>query len=847
MEVELQRWLKQEFSSLPSGSYGGVYRKLWSEKRLSFTGDGHKDPDIIDELSAKLVYAALKRSKQLLIVFPDKQPRRPALLFATSLIVKTLDRMKVSQTGGHVLYFGSSVGIRAHLSHTSVQNLTLDAVFPEAHAIGRDTSKKVTRYQKAVPSDEIVKLRLPQVLCVYSPADPVRIIQRNPSDWIAVDCGDGTVPPWLTPLVKHACAHGLPIVAWCQNLLSEWAVAFARAGGRIFCWPETTDVATTMTPVLLSESDTDDISEHLQEAQYALTRAARTAMGRLGQDAVQLGWTVLRTLEGLSVPLDLYEVEAKGFWGLRSITRSQKGFLRYIETVAPTYPTLSVDLEAAYAHMESVMDQLRIAEPPLWTALTELCVTDVPAGMARVLVFPSAARKQIFIFALLSRLNITEEDLRDLRVWVRSLKEFRQAVFAKETQNGSGARNDDLPRNLNLLPLLVGVPSPFIFPRLDAIFRHPEVEVLLYPYQCSILARRVALWKEALEVDLSEEVKILSYLGGSVQHSPLQSSSRQRIALQPVKHHKAGDIKRGTSGRVTTPTSWQALDPVEEVKWLLQADNEVDEDGLPTVVSDTKEISDEPPAGADDDTAWVEDAIAVRLTEGWYVVFSPDETVQVIVASPEGDKLQERYVRSLRIGDRILFIHGQRRQSLYDLIISRVHQNAAIEVHLALIRHWHDDFRQAYYRNWQGPQRGIEELLHALRARGSSLVSPQTLRSWLRGHTLCPDDAEDLHRLAEELNLTFVRQYYHRIHSAAQRLAGIHRGLAIRLNHWLRRRAFTDGEGKDDIIDPELGLAFRDFRDSLMVLRVEAAEKKHGPFFRSSLGQLERRGDDEQR
>jgi hypothetical protein len=108
---------------------------------------------------------------------------------------------------------------------------------------------------------------------------------------------------------------------------------------------------------------------------------------------------------------------------------------------------------------------------------------------------------------------------------------------------------------------------------------------------------------------------------------------------------------------------------------------------------------------------------------------------------------------------------------------------------------------------------------------------------------LCPDDGEDLRRLAEELDLTFVQKYYHRIHIAAQRLRGIHRGLALRLNHWLRRRAFTGGEEKDDIIDPELGLTFRDFLDSLMILHVEMVEMKHGPFFRGSLGQLESRGN----
>lgn len=837
-ETTLPGWLIQSCSTLPCGKRPIFFSQLWAERRLQFHSEERKEADVIDELSARLACAALSRRERLLIVLPDRQPRRPALLFATALIMHALNRMLVSQTGGQVLYFGSSTGIRSYLRQTSVGRLALDTVFPQVQTIGRTTGQ-----EEVIGPEEIEKLRLPQVACVYSPADPVSIVHRYPADWIAIDCGDGAAPPWLTPVLSNAYVRGLPVVAWCQNLLSDCAAEFARAGGRVFRWPETSEDHTNVIPILLDGAGAEDLTEHLESAQRLLIRATRIETGRLGQEAVRLGWAMLRSIEGLAVPLGFYEAEVGSFWGLRSVTRLREGFGRFLQVLMSSYPALATVLEEARMQLERTVDRLRASDPPLWTTLTELCIADVPSGMARVIVFPGIARKQLFSFALLARHNITEEDLRGWRIWICSLKELYQAIVAGEVQNGAGERDDYPPKNLRLAPVLVGVPSLALSTQLTPIFRHAEVEVLLYPHQGPVLARRADLWKSALEVDLTEEVKTLRFLGGRIISSPRPAASQQRISMKAAKHYNTGRDRQSPPNTGKAPPLWQPIDPVEEVKWLLQADNDVDEERLPTIIRETRE------AGGllsvdDSDTPWVEEGIAIRFAGGWHVLFGLDDTIQAIVASTEGDILEERYVRSLRVGDHILFIHGQRRQSLYELIVARTHRDPAVELHLALIQRWRDDFQEAYRRQWHWRGRSVEDLLRALQARGSRLIAPQTVRSWLRGHILCPDDPEDLRRLAEELNLAFVRQHYLRIYSAAQRIAGLHRRLALRLNHRLRHGLFTGNEGADDVVDQELGLTFRDFRDSLMVLRVDAIEPQHGPFFRKNLGQLERSDGD---
>ena len=133
--TDLPDWLIQSVYSLPCGTDPSMFVRLWSEKRLRFSGAGQRESDTTDELSARLACAALSARKPLLIVFPDHQPRRPALLFATVLLSRTLRRMAISQTGGLVLYFGSSIGIRGYLEQTRVGNLVLASVFPSARTV----------------------------------------------------------------------------------------------------------------------------------------------------------------------------------------------------------------------------------------------------------------------------------------------------------------------------------------------------------------------------------------------------------------------------------------------------------------------------------------------------------------------------------------------------------------------------------------------------------------------------------------------------------------------------------------------------------------------------------------
>jgi len=514
---------------------------------------------------------------------------------------------------------------------------------------------------------------------------------------------------------------------------------------------------------------------------------------------------------------------------------------RFIQSIYHVNSNLASKLEEVDVCLDSAYDYLRGREPPLWSALTELCVSDVPEDEFRAIVFPSSARKQLFSFALLARYNISEDDLRDLRVGFMSLSGLRTSRSAGDEQQ--------IPLELSLRPLFVGIPSQHQSAQIVSLLRHRKMDVLIYPYQEPILDKRIARWDEALSGDSSGQVKVLVCL--SKRSPPMKiPTSSPCVKLIPSDDIIASEEKRGKKSHAhgrTSKSLWLQADPVEELENLLGV-KDLDEDEEASLVQRSLASGENHESTEEgiEEKPWVEEAVAVNFDGGWKTLLAPDDTINVIINGSDGNRLEERYVRALRRGDRVFFLHDQRRQSLYDLIISRVHRHPAIEIHLALIQRWQDDFAMAYHQRWRSKRRSLNDLLKELRNRGSRLTSPVTLRLWLEGRTLCPQDPKDLYRLAEILDMNFVRQYYQRIHYAAHRLAGLHRGVANRLNRWLEHQAAGIDSGiLEEIIDEDLDLSLRDFRDSILILTVESLTIERGPFLRNRLGKLERSDTDD--
>ncbi|MGH2272867.1 hypothetical protein ACQ9LF_13805, partial [Anaerohalosphaeraceae bacterium U12dextr] len=780
---------------------------------------------------------------------------------ATALIRYFLDSQYHSENinrGNRILYFGSNIGIRKQLCRTRVKGLGIDLsevfsqldVSRDANIVGSHSVSKHSNMGK-----------LPRVTTIYSPDDPSAILETYKPPWVAIDFGDSPSLTWLQPLLRATVRLKIPVVAWGNNPLSECVKDFSSFG-HIFAWPPTLVLSNrsspilndrldillypqdsiSMTPVVLQGESANSFSSSLQKAYHHLSHITQHIDNEgFKRDTIAVHWKYLRSLESLAVPIDFYEAEAQRFWGLQSFSKLMS-LCNHFRSACVSNTYLYRNLEEVAALLDKAKDYVQTLGCPLWEALVNLCIEDVKTNEVRLLVFHSDSKKRLYLFSLLARHNTTEDDLHKMRIYVTSLKELRRWMYAcRNTSEDSGNNGFPMPMvNTNWHPILIGLPSPVMTPWLFYPLLYPKNDIILYPHQCSSFIRKQGEWSVCLSGDFNRNINSLSFMSGVAvpNTAPLIHG---RISLeQPVELNVESTAKKIT---VLSGPIWQPDNTVNEVANLFKSDDDCIQEEL--ILNDQPSTEISSTADYYEEICCAE-AIRVQFDQGWHAYFAPDDVINVVC-----NELNLRHVRSLRTGDRVLVIHGQQRQNLYDLLISRVHRHPSIELHLALIRRWQEDFRMNF-NQWCASNgdlvecrtygiRDLNGLLRRMQAKGSMLVTPLSLAFWLRGDVLCPLDQEDLRRVAEVLNMGFVQKYYKHISQAASRLRGLHRGLSNRLNRWLQDQVTGVIQGNDDaVIDSELGLTFGDVRNSLLILRVIKLENVAGPFLRSNLGQVEK-------
>ena len=176
--ISALEWLKEGIASIPTRSEA-TFTQLWDDERLEYQ-NGSKGGDSIDRANARLASSTLERGLQLLIVLPDDLHQRAPLLLGGALISQWWDRKALGLSAGSVLYFGTTVGIREHLSRVRVGWLQLNHVFPQSKAGSAEANSR--SFKNAVSSDGSA---LPEVVCAYSPSDPRALLEAYRPD---LDC-----------------------------------------------------------------------------------------------------------------------------------------------------------------------------------------------------------------------------------------------------------------------------------------------------------------------------------------------------------------------------------------------------------------------------------------------------------------------------------------------------------------------------------------------------------------------------------------------------------------------------------------------------------------------------------
>jgi hypothetical protein len=550
-----------------------------------------------------------------------------------------------------------------------------------------------------------------------------------------------------------------------------------------------------------------EIGKEFRLASSRLIEASRAAPGsRLIGDGARAHWALLRTLEALPCPSDFYEANAGRYWGLQTIDSLQLTCAAFRRAARSEYPAATKALEEAAASLDNAATLLADPGNPLWMALAEICVEGSDGRGELRVWFTSRGRRALFLDALQSRFDVSEADLATVGVAVRTVqKHLPTADGSEKVRRG----------------VLASIPQTSDWGRIRALLDLPSLDVIAYSASLSRLRRQVDRCAQAW--DVGALVKLLED-AGAPHLTP--DTAAPRIAMGQPAPVGNGTLLEAVALELPTEDD---LDADAELRRLFGGSQRAESDAMAPALLDQEAV----------DAPTVTSSTLVTFDEGWRAQYAPEQVVMRVIRAGLSARVQEVPARQLLVGDEVVAIHGQQRQSLYELLIARLHRNPAIELHLALLERWQQDVEAGYGR-WVTGGSNLEELLGRLQAEGTAIISTSGIRQWVTGGTLAPQDPDDVRRLADVLELEFVRSNHQRISVAASRLRGLHRGLAHRLNRWLEGEAARGDSGEDEVIDVSAEIRFSDFRASLLHLHVSTVSVVEGLFLRSSLGLVER-------
>jgi hypothetical protein len=775
------------------------------------------------------------------VALPDETPRRPAVIFGSALLATGVETLLAKTPGVTVVLCGSSVDIRKHLVDTRVQHLVLASVFPQTHL-----QSDASHMTKPGDSIAVIARHLPKVICVLSPSEPQKILDRYRPHWIAAECQREQDALWLEGVANWARQRQTPVVGWISGERGAVVEVARKHHIRVFQWPLLQDEVEkngrdssitgafvvarerhlVLTPLLMRGEASDMIANLLGKANALLARCQSATRSSTAEDCLRLAWRYARTVEWLPVPVSFYEEESEAFWGLKSLGHLRQVTGRFASAIRHSDPEVAKLVDEAITDTDSAVDLMRQDGVPVWESLKTLCIGSSNGKSPTDVRFLARSRRRLVELALLGLEGVTLGDLSDVGI---RLTDITQRLNHGESSGrgldeslaapGSGGKQWDI--------VLVGLPNKVQLGHVYSRTGRSPLRVLLYPYQVRLLQSRLEQYAQAAGINDDEQVRALRECGVSVgidgQALGLAAEMKVNASTDVAVH--AGRRSAGEGG--IKPTEWGRFFSDSEVNALLgtgEDEGEAIEDLIDEVPTEPNEV----------DIA-VEKAIELAISGRRRGLFTADYAVNVVRVVDGKDTIVERTVRSLKAGDRLVLVHGQRRQSLYELLLTRVHRHPSLQLHLALIRAWQDEIR-ASFSQWKASGKGYTELLAEMQRAGSTIQSALALRFWTEGNVLCPQDTLDLPRIANVLGMKFTGEHHARIAKAAERLRGLHRGLALRLTHWLRRQAAgTQLESDDDVIDAELGLTLRDFKDSLEVVTVEVVVERQGLYLAATL------------
>jgi hypothetical protein len=214
-------------------------------------------------------------------------------------------------------------------------------------------------------------------------------------------------------------------------------------------------------------------------------------------------------------------------------------------------------------------------------------------------------------------------------------------------------------------------------------------------------------------------------------------------------------------------------------------------------------------------------AVKVLFEDGRWALMDLDGTVTRF-RSGSGTAVPAYAVASLKAGDQVLFLDRDSRKDLLAKVLEVAEEVPALAVAAGWVAHWRRVLADAY-RTFGS----YERFASALRSHGCA-VQTQTVRLWVVGVTIGPDDAEDVHRVGLVTEDPVLLNQDAEVHRAMRSLRGAHQSLGKRLSEVALQVGSAVAAGKlaaDELVDERSGLTAADFQESVDILTVRTIER----------------------
>ena len=820
---DLKAWIRNVLLELPV-TRSSYFINLWRDKRI--TVPDNNELDELDRIGSKLACTALDKKILTLFCLPDSNIYRRSAIFATILIKYAMEGMGVGGTKKRIVYFGTTIKFKYAIESTYVGGLPLSDAFPYTQSLSRKSG--VTQSKSGVQDSTY----LPEVICIYNPSDIAEVMQKYKPDIVVVDCGREQEINWLDPLLSICRKKNIPGIGWQSNPFSKLAEVFESNDGSSFYFPNgdpanrarglaelyLVQSSNKVTPVILDGLDCKELDTYFSEAKKLLNELVKLIERPAQKDTVKLFWKCFRIMESLTIPLAIYNTEAKSYWGIYSLDEYMLSMQKSVQLFVNEKSKWSDLIQTCYS-LGRVIEK-KIAEScPIWQYLCNLCMDRSEADRLRVVLFQNRSQKQLFSYTLLSKANITEDELlNDSRILLRTFNEFTNPPDI----------DVDFYKGNSIDPIVVGLPDLYNKDFFSKVLKF-DPRLVLFRHQLSNLKALLINFNKLEKEHLRKTIKTIKRLSAREDDVNVPAKIGPYSINEEIEviHLEKQAVKGTEKSQIGTLTRIGHLEA--ELNILFATGIEDRESELTKI-----EIND---SGHPDRQVMVEKAIKINFEEGFFILVAEDEKVNLIKAG----KIEALFVRSVRLKDKLLVIHSKSRESLYDLIISRIHTHPSLEIHMALLRKWREEFFKKYllWKN-QGEKRNLNEFLCLLQDKGSDITSTLAVNNWLDGTTLRPNDEMDIYRIGEVLGINFFTDNYKKIAKAASRVSGIHIALSRKLNNWLQGNVMGSSNEDMEILDEEVGLTVGDLRSSIKILTVKSIESVAQTTMMRDLGTLEK-------